>query len=115
MGIISSVVGAIKAAFRFVRNLVKYIVNGILNFAKNVVQWFKKINNLDQQKDVPFIADASQFKEALKTAPVKNVGIFQGVYDEEADEITHHQYIEADALDDQTRSVLGNESLVVLN
>lgn len=115
MGIISGVIGAIKAAFRFVRNLVRYIVNGILNFAKNVVGWFKNIYNLDQNKDIPFIADASQFKEALKTAPVKNVGIFQGVYDEELDEITHNQYIEADALDEKTKQTMGGESLVVLN
>lgn len=115
MGFISSIIDAIKAAFRFIRNLVKVIIRGVLNFAANVVGWFKKIRDLDQTVDTPFLADASQFKEMLKTAPTKNVGIFQGVYNEETDEITHNQYIEADALDDKTREVLGNEPIVVLN
>lgn len=114
MGFFSSIIDAIKAAFRFIRNLVRYIVRGILNFAQHVVGWFKKIYNLDQEVDTPFIADASQFKEMLRTAPTKNVGIFQGVYNEEADEITHNQYVEADSLDAKTREILGNEPLVVL-
>lgn len=114
MGFFGSIIDAIKAAFRFIRNLVRYVIRGILNFAANVVGWFKKIYNLDQQVDTPFIADANQFKEMLNTAPTKNVGIFQGVYNEEEDEITHNQYIEADGLDEQTRNVLGNEPLVVL-
>lgn len=114
MGFVSSVIEAIKGAFRFIRNLVKYIIRGILNFATHVVGWFRKIYNLDQEVDTPFIADAEQFKDMLKTAPTKNVGIFQGVYNEEEDEITHHQYLEADAVDAKTREVLGNEDLVVL-
>lgn len=114
MGFLSSIIDAIKAAFRFIRNLVKYVIRGILNFTAHVVGWFKKIYNLDQNKDVPFVADAEQFKEMLQTAPTKNVGLFQGVYDEELDEITHHQYLEADAVDAKTREVLGSEPLVVL-
>lgn len=109
------IIDAIKACFRFIRNLIRYVVQGILNFAKDVVGWFKKIYNLDQEKDTPFIADASKFKDMLKTAPVKNVGIFQGVYDEEQDEIREHRYIDADAVDNKTKSVLGNDSLVVLS
>jgi hypothetical protein len=49
------------------------------------------------------------------TETEKNVGIIQGVYNEVTDEITHAEYIEADGLDNQTRDILGNEKLVVLN
>lgn len=51
----------------------------------------------------------------LKTAPRKDVGIFEGVYNEEADEITVSRYLEADEVDQKTKEVLGNEPLVVLN
>lgn len=115
MSVTNYLIEAIKGAFRFIRNLVRIVINGILNFARNVVGWFKKIRDLDQQVDIPFIADASNFKEQLKRAPTKNVGIFQGVYNEELDEITNNQYIEADDIDEQTSNVMGNEALVVLN
>lgn len=110
--------------FRFMRlmtkgtdyrpNFDRIIICGTLNFEQHVVGWFKKINNLDQKVDTPFVADASQFKDLLGTVPTKPVAIFQGVYNEEADEITHSQYVEADALDDKTQEFLGNEPLIVL-
>lgn len=109
------IIDAIKACFRFIRNLVRYVVQGVLNFVRDIVGWFRKIYDLDQEKDTPFIADASQFKDMLKTAPVKKVGIFEGVYDEEQDEIREHRYVDADSVDSKTRSVLGNDSLVVLS
>lgn len=109
-----SIIAAIKAAFRYIVNLVRKVINGILNFAKQVVGWFKSLR-LDPQKDTPFIADASEFKEMLKTAPKKNVGIFEGVYNEDADEITANRYLDADEVDQKTKDVLGNESLVVLS
>jgi hypothetical protein len=115
----------IKNAFQYIKNLIRKIVDGILNFAKHVVGWFKSLN-LIQGQDIPFLANKEQFKETLKKAPVKhagifttetekNVGIIQGVYNEVTDEITHAEYIEADGLDNQTRDILGNEKLVVLN
>ncbi len=61
------------------------------------------------------MADAKAFKEMLKTAPTKNVGIFEGVYDETTDEIIANQFIEADAVDTKTKEVLGEEDLVVLS
>lgn len=51
----------------------------------------------------------------LQKAPTKNVGIFEGVYDEATDEIVENRFIEADALDPKTREVLGDEDLVVLS
>ena len=114
MGIISSLVAAIKAAFRWLTNIVRKVIHGILSFAREVVNWFKSLS-LDPQKDSPFIADAEQFKDMLKTAPRKDVGIFEGVYNEEADEITVSRYLEANEVDQKTKEVLGNEPLVVLN
>lgn len=113
MGIISGIVELIKAACRFIANIVRKVIRGILNFAREVVGWFRSLT-LDKEKDTPFIADATKFKEMLKTAPTKNVGIFEGVYNEDTDEITNNRYLEADEVDDRTKNVLGNEELVVL-
>jgi hypothetical protein len=106
----------IMEAWQYIKNICKIIINGILNFSRHVVGWFKSLS-LKQNRDVPFIANAdkAEFRQMIKEAPVKNVGIFQGVYNEETDEITYNEYIQADALDNQTRQVLGKESLVVLN
>lgn len=108
------IINAIKAAFAFIRKVIRVIVSGILNFAAHIVGWFKSLN-LEKEKDIPFIADPEKFKEILKTAPVKNVGIFEGVYDEQNDEIVSNRLIDADELDDKTLQVLGDDSLVVLS
>lgn len=89
-------------------------IEGTLNFA-DVVGWFKQIEGLDQQKDVPFIADAARFEDALKIGPIKNRALFMGVYDEKKDEITHNLCIECNDFDAKTKEVLGDEALVVLN
>ena len=104
----------IKKAFEFIKNIFWRVVNGILNFAKEIVGWFKSLN-LKKGQEIPFIAQKELFKDAIKNAPVRNVGIFEGVYDEVTEEITHVEYIVADDLDAQTRKVLGEEELVVLN
>lgn len=109
----SSFINAIRSAIRYIRNLIRKVINGILDFARHVVSWFRN-KNLNPQKDTVFIANQHKLKELLNEAPRKQVGIFKGVYDEERDEIVHHELVEADALDAQTRGVLGNESLVVL-
>lgn len=94
--------------------LERITISGTLIFEQHVVGWFKKICNLNQEVDTPFVANAILFKEMLGTSPTKSAAIFQGVYNEEADEITHNQYVEADALDDKTQEILGSEPLVVL-
>lgn len=114
MGIIDFIFNAITGFINFVKGLVKTIIRGILNFVKDVVGYFKNLS-LVQGKDIPFIAKGEQFKEMIKNAPNKNVGIFQGVYNEDADEITDAQYIGADQIDQETRGVLGNEQLVTLS
>lgn len=115
MGIVSSLIDLIVEAFQFIKNLVERIINGVLNFAKHVLGWFQNIIGLNQNRHVPFIADKAKFREALKTAPLKDVGLFKGVYDKQTDEIVASEYVGADSLDQQTKNILGNNELVVLN
>ena len=68
-----NIIEAIKGAFRYLVNLVRRVIDGVLNFVKEVVNWFRRLN-LNPQKDTPFVADAKKFKELLKTAPRKKVG-----------------------------------------
>ena len=91
------IIELIKQACAYIKKLIVTVIEGCLNFARNVVGWFKSLN-LQQGRDVPFIANANQqvFKEMLQN------------------EITHNEYIEADALDQRTQQVLGKEELVVL-
>lgn len=107
-------VDIIREAIAFVKRVFRRIIDGILNFFKHVVDWFKKLK-LNPKKDIPFVADKEAFKNSLKSAPVKDYGLFQGVFDEQADEITHFECVEADAVDEETRRCLGNEDLVVLS
>lgn len=100
-------------AFQWLKIIFKRVINGILNFTRDVLNWFRNLQ-LDPNKHTPFIADKSKLKEMLKTAPVKDVGVFKGVYNEQTDEIEHHELIEADALDSETKNILGREALVVL-
>lgn len=113
MGFISNIIEAIKSAIRWIKNLVKRVINGIFDFLAYCVNWFKSLR-LNKEKHIPFVADAKAFKEMLKTAPTKNVGIFEGVFDETTDEIIHHQFIEADDVDEKTKETLGDEDLVIL-
>lgn len=105
----------IKEAIGYIKKLFVRIINGVINFFSHVVGWFKNLA-LNQQEDIPFVINAKdpQFKAMLKNAPVKNVGVFEGVYNERTEEITHHEYLAADAIDSKTREVMGSESLVVL-
>lgn len=114
MGLISGIVELIKGAIRWIKQIVKRVINGIFNFLAHCVNWFKSLR-LDKNRHVPFVANGNQFKEMLQKAPTKNVGIFEGVYDEVTDEIVENRFIEADALDPKTREVLGDEDLVVLS
>ncbi|MDE6824863.1 MAG: hypothetical protein K2J27_09115 [Duncaniella sp.] len=95
-------------------NAVKRLWRAVVNFFKNVVEYFRKLR-LDRNKHKPFIADLTQLKPKIKNAPVRNVGIFEGVYNEETDEIEHAQIIEADRLDDKTKDILDNDPLVILS
>ena len=116
MGFFGDIISWIKNAISRLVDFVIKFIDGILDFAKHVVSYFKNLN-LDKDKQTPFIANAntSEFKQMLNRAPRKNVGIFQGVYNEETDEIEHAEYIDADNIDSKTRNTLGGESLAVLS
>lgn len=117
MGFLSSIWEGIKTFISYAANLIRKVINGVLNFLKNIVAYFKNMPWLQRGRHTPFIADTNnpQFKAMLKQAPVKNAGIFEAVYDEQTDEVEEGQLVEADALDTRTRETLGNEPLVVLN
>ena len=128
MGFISEVLSGLKSAIisalRWIKEFFRKVINGILNFARDLVAWYHR-RVLKPGIDTPFILNAKSFKELIKNAPVKDVGIFSnqqknvsvmsGIYNEEIDEITDNQIIEADSLDAKTREVLGNKELVVLS
>ena len=88
-------------------------IEGKVNF-QDIVAWFKSLS-LDKNKDVPFIAKATELKDMLNYETKKNAALFVGVFNEEKNEIIHAQIIEADSFDDQTLEVLGKESIVILN
>lgn len=103
----------LKNAAKSFWNAVKRLVLSIVNFFKNIVEYFKRLI-LDPKKHKPFIADMAHLKDMIDKAPVKQCGIFQGVYNEETNEIENYQIIEADQLDATTKETLGNDPLVVL-
>lgn len=114
MGIWNDMIDVICSALRFVRNVIHTIVQGVLRFVDYVLNWFKSLR-LDPHTQTPFIADGNKIKDMIKSAPRKNVGIFEGVYDDEEDEITEHRYLDANSMDEKTKKTLGNEPLVVLS
>lgn len=110
----NTVIEWIENAFRFLRDIWSEIIEGVVSFFRHVVGWFRELM-LDKKKHVPFVGKMDEFKSALKNAPVKNAGIFEGVYNEETDEIEHIRYLDADDLDDQTKNIIGDQPLVVLS
>jgi len=109
--ILDFIFSAIEAVVDFVID----VIVGIFDFFNECVNYVKKFI-VNKQRSVPFIANANkpEFKALLSNAPKKNVGIFEGVYDTEKDEITGARYVAADELDAQTKQVLGREPLVTL-
>ena len=109
---------AVKRLFNGFVRVIKRIIVGILNFAKDVVRWFKNFN-LDPRRQTPFVINAKNLKDIIADAPVVNCGIFAGVYDNESETITESEIIEADKLDSEARDILSSadakDGLVVLN
>lgn len=112
MGLISGIVALIKMAIPYIVKIVKFIIKHF-DFFANCINWFKSLR-LDKRKHIPFVGKANELKEMLGQAPVKDYGIFQGVFDQETEEIVANQFIEADDIDANTRKALGNEDLIVL-
>lgn len=93
MSLLANIFGGISSALRTlftaVKNFLVTVIRGILNFFKEVVTWFKNLR-LDPNKHTPFVADAKRLKQLIHEAPEVNVGIFEGVYNEETEEIEHY-------------------------
>lgn len=110
---LNGIIEAFKAFMEKVKGIVEKIITKIINFKNQVVDWFRNLP-LIKGRHIPFISNKQEFKEMLKNAPVVEVGIFEGVYDEKTDEITDLRYIGAEEYDEKTESLLENEDLVVL-
>lgn len=87
----------------------------------DVVSYFKSLN-LKKEVDIPFIARdgiMGQFvKKTHKRFPMGKGGyttIVIGVYNESLDKITNGKILYVKQLDEQTKSVFGNEECVVLS
>lgn len=106
----------IKKFFQKAANFVHKVIKGILNFMKEVVDYFKNLH-LNQQTQTPFLMDAKALGDRIKNAPRVDVGIFEGVYDESIDEITNVREVSADELDEQSKEVLSkaDDGIVALS
>ena len=118
-GIVSPFLNSIKEAFRAfiekVKGIVETFIAKIVEFKTQIVDWFKQ-QKLKKGRDIPFLTTKQEFRDWIKNAPRKNIGLglIEGVYDEQTDEITDLRYISADEYDEKTKEVLGNDELVVL-
>lgn len=109
---------ALQRLFDTIKNIVVTIIQGVISFVRDVVNYFKQLA-LNPETQTPFIVEGSKLKEMIHNAPVVDVGIFQGVYNEETEEIENYREISAEELDQRTKAVLAkaNEEnpIVVLN
>lgn len=101
-------------AIRAIANFVKRVIRAVINFFSDIIGWFKQ-TDLDPRKDTVFIMKGQKFNEMLHKAPNKNVGLFQGVYDNQTDEVRHYRQIDADSLDAETMETFGDDDLVTLS
>lgn len=115
MSLVSDIWDGIKRFFSGVVDFIKKVIRGILNFFRDIVAWFKELR-LNPKKDTPFIVKADKLKDLIDNAPVVDVGIFMGVYNEETNEITNYEIVVADALDEETSNTInkGKDGIVVL-
>ena len=105
---------AIGDLFDLIGDVVAILVGAVLSFFDWVVDYFRGLK-LRRGRDIPFIADERKLADLIHKAPQKNVGIFQGVYNEDTDKIEHYRSLEADEMDEDLKRTLGREKLVVLN
>lgn len=107
------ILDAIGTLFDMIGDLVAWVIDGILSFKDYIVDYFKGLL-LRRGRDIPFIADEKKIADLIHKAPVKDVGIFEATYNEDTNEIENYRALEADGMDSQLKSILGNEKLVVL-
>ena len=94
-------------------------VDGTLNFS-DIIGYFKT-KSLKQEEDIPFIAQNDTAGAFSKKAHTPFPGsksdyktIVLGVHTEKSNTLTHCQVLYVKEIDEKTKEVLGNESLVVL-
>ena len=100
-----NITDAIANLIRKIGRALKKIIIRFINFVRDIVNWFKKLN-LNQETDTPFIFDASKMQELINDAPIVDCGIFEGVYNEETNMISHHRLIETEEVDPYTQDLL---------
>ncbi len=111
---VDNILDLIAKAIEYVVDFIIEIIDGIINFWNDIVNYFKKLNLVRNPKKDIFILDGKKFGEMLHGAPVKDFGIYGGVFNEETNEIEHGKYIGADGLDEQTKNVLGEKGIAIL-
>lgn len=110
---LNGIIEAFKAFMEKVKGVVKTIFTRIVDFKNQIVGWFKSLN-LIKGIHIPFITNMVEFKTMLKNAPEVYGGVFEGVFDEQTNEITNLQYIAANQYDKMTAELLNKDELVVL-
>lgn len=111
---ISLIISALTVAL--ISAVTQLIIEGILALTKYVVDYFRGLR-LRKGRDIPFIADKNhkKIRELINQAPKKKVGIFEGTYNEDTDEIENLRDLQADELGQDVKDILDNEPLVVLS
>ena len=111
---IDTILDLIASAIEFVVDFIIDIIEGVISFWNDVVDYFKKLNLTRNANKNVFIADANKFRDILHGAPVVDAGIFGGVYNEETNEIENGRFVGGDALDEKTKSVIGEKGIAIL-
>lgn len=106
----------VSTAFAAIKRFIIKTVQGVLNWAKHIVDWFKvRVLGLSQNA---VVFKNEKMRELIDNARKVDVGLRKGVtkciYDEELNEIVAHEVTNADEIDEQTRAMLGNDGMVVL-
>lgn len=116
MGTIQTVSNAISNFFRKIGRALKRFFTKLIELIAHIREYFRNLR-LDPTEDSPFVVDAGKMHELFEGSPKVNLGIFEGVYNEETNSITHHRLIEAEKLDDKTQDLLSrtDNGLVVLS
>lgn len=105
---------AIDDLFSSIGGVISWIINGIMSMWEHVVGYFRGLN-LRQGRDIPFVADQNKLADLIHSAPQKNVGIFEGTFNEYTNEIENYRSVEADEMDADMKRLIGREKLVVLS
>ncbi len=103
--------GAIAAAIV----VVGLIVIAVYKLSQRIKEWLTKdkVKTLDPKQDKIFLGKITEKLKSDKIK-VKNIGIYQGIYNEGQDEITEIKAYDAESLDDETKQTLGNDDIVLL-